>query len=149
VVGLIDFLISFLFLGILMLFYGVFPDWRILFLPIFIFMAIAASLGAGYLVAALMVKYRDFKIIVPFVVQFGLYISPVGFTSDIVPEKWQLLFSLNPMAAIIDGFRWALLRGQSPLYVPGLVLSTGIVCLLFWFGISYFRRVERSFADVI
>lgn len=99
--------------------------------------------------SALNVKYRDFRYIVPFIVQFGLYISPVGFSSSIVPEQWRLLYSLNPIVGVIDGFRWAILGGEAKLYWPGFTLSVGLVVLLFLSGIWYFRRMERSFADVI
>jgi len=100
-------------------------------------------------VAALNVKYRDFKYIVPFVVQFGLYISPVGFSSNIVPQKWKLLYSINPMVGIIDGFRWSILRGNSEIYLPGMLLSIGIVVLMLILSIRYFRKVEKTFADII
>jgi lipopolysaccharide transport system permease protein len=149
VVGFIDFLISGVFLVALMLWYRFLPDWRILTLPLFILIAVAASLGAGFLIAALTVEYRDFRFIVPFIVQFGLYISPVGFSSGIVPEKYRLLYSLNPMVGVIDGFRWALLRGQSQLYLPGFYLSLGLVILILILGIWYFRKTEKTFADVI
>ena len=111
--------------------------------------AFAASIGAGLWSASLNVQYRDFRYIVPFVVQFGLYISPVGFSSGIVPERWRLLYSLNPMVGVIDGFRWAILGGESSLYLPGFALSLGLVGLMFFSGIWYFRKMERTFADVI
>ena len=117
--------------------------------PLFILIALAASLGSGFFIAALTVEYRDFRFIVPFIVQFGLYISPVGFSSAIVPDKWRLLYSLNPMVGAIDGFRWALLRGQSDLYLPGFYLSLFVVVLMLLTGIWYFRRTEKTFADVI
>ena len=107
------------------------------------------SLGAGTWAAALTIKYRDFRVIIPFVVQFGLYISPVGFLSTVVPEKWRLVYSLNPMVGVIDGFRWSIMGGQNTLYWPGLALSAGGTALLVVTGIWYFRRTERTFADVI
>jgi lipopolysaccharide transport system permease protein len=116
---------------------------------LFILIAFAAAIGAGLWLAALNVEYRDFRYIVPFIVQFGLYISPVGFTSKIVPEQWRLLYSLNPMVGVIDGFRWAILGGESNIYLPGFVLSVGIVALILISGIWYFRRMERTFADTI
>ena len=119
IVGLVDFLISFFILCLLMALYGYMPDWRILTLPLFLVLALAAAMGVGIWLAALNVKYRDFGYIVPFMVQFGLYISPVGYSSTLVPEKWRLLYSLNPMVGVIDGFRWALLGGESRLYPPG------------------------------
>ena len=125
------------------------PDWRILTLPFFILIASAASMGAGLWLAALTVKYRDFRFVVPFIIQFGLYISPVGFSSNIVPEQWRLLYSINPMVGVIDGFRWAILGGEANIYMPSFLLSVGLVFLLLWSGIWYFRKMERTFADVI
>ena len=108
-----------------------------------------ASFGIGLWLCALNVEYRDFRYIVPFVVQFGLYISPVGFSSTIVPEKWRLLYSLNPMVGVIDGFRWSLLRGESPLAISSLLSSISITIVLCASGAWYFRRTEKTFADVI
>ena len=125
------------------------PSWRILTLPLFIGIAFAASMGAGLWLASLNVQYRDFRFIVPFIVQFGLYISPVGFSSSIVPEQWRFIYSLNPMVGVIDGFRWAILGGESKLYLPGFILSMMLVVLLLLSGIWYFRKMERTFADVI
>jgi lipopolysaccharide transport system permease protein len=149
VVGLVDFLISFVFLFALMAWYHFAPDWRMLFLPLFTLVTVAISLGAGLFIAALNVKYRDFRFIVPFIVQFGLYVTPVGFNTAIVPEKWRLLYSLNPLVGVIDGFRWAILRGQTPLDLPSFFLSLAIVIAMLFFGIWYFRKTERTFADVI
>ncbi|MBW4636977.1 MAG: ABC transporter permease [Gloeocapsa sp. UFS-A4-WI-NPMV-4B04] len=149
IVSFVDFLVSGMILLALMAWYNFVPDWRILTLPLFILIAFAAAIGAGLWLAALNVEYRDFRYIVPFIVQFGLYISPVGFTSKIVPEQWRLLYSLNPMVGVIDGFRWAILGGESNIYLPGFVLSVGIVALLLISGIWYFRRMERTFADTI
>ena len=149
IVGFVDFLISGVILVGLMLWYGFAPDWRVLTLPAFIFIAFAAAMGAGLWVAALNVKYRDFRYIVPFVVSLGLYISPVGFSSSIVPESWRLLYSINPMVGVIDGFRWAILGGNTPLYWPGLSLSIVLVSLILVTGVMYFRKTERTFADVI
>lgn len=149
IVNLIDFFISFIILVGLMIWYQFIPGWTILYLPFFLLLAFIASLSAGLFVAALNVKYRDFKYIVPFVVQFGLYISPVGFSSNIVPQKWKLLYSLNPMVGIIDGFRWSILRGNSQIYLPGMLLSIGMVILILIFSIRYFRKMEKTFADII
>jgi lipopolysaccharide transport system permease protein len=149
VVSFVDFMISGMILLALMAWYNFIPSWRILTLPVFIGIAFAASMGAGLWLASLNVKYRDFRYIVPFIVQFGLYISPVGFSSSIVPEKWRLLYSLNPIVGVIDGFRWAILGGESKLYLPGFFLSLGLVFLIFFTGIWYFRKTERTFADVI
>lgn len=149
IVSFVDFLISGIILLGLMAWYNFVPSWRILTLPAFIFIAFIASMGAGLWLAALNVKYRDFRYVVPFIAQFGLYISPVGFSSSIVPEKWRLLYSLNPMVGVIDGFRWAILGDETQIYLPGFILSTGLVILLLFSGIWYFRKTERSFADVI
>jgi lipopolysaccharide transport system permease protein len=149
IVSFVDFMISGMILLGLMAWYNFVPDWRILTLPLFILIAFAASMGAGLWLAALTVEYRDFRYVVPFIVQFGLYISPVGFSSKIVPEQWRLLYSLNPMVAVIDGFRWAILGGESQIYLPGFALSLVIVVLLLGSGIWYFRKMERTFADVI
>ncbi len=149
VVSFVDFMISGIILLGLMAWYNYVPSWRILMLPVFIAIAFAASVGSGLWLASFNVKYRDFRYIVPFVVQFGLYISPVGFSSSIVPEKWRFLYSLNPMVGVIDGFRWSILGGESKLYWPGFLLSLGLVFLLLITGIAYFRKMERTFADVI
>lgn len=149
ITNLVDFIISFAILAGLMAWYGYLPDWHLLCLPLFVLMAVVAALGAGLWIAALNVRYRDFRYVVPFVVQIGLYVSPVGFSSAIVPEQWRLLYSLNPMVGVIDGFRWAILRGEAQLFLPGLLLSLMLTVLIFLSGIRYFRRTERSFADVI
>jgi lipopolysaccharide transport system permease protein len=149
IVGLIDFMISFVILMLLMIGYDYPPSWRILVLPGFLLLALATALGAGIWLAALNVKYRDFRYIVPFMVQFGIYVSPVGFSSSVVPEKYRLLYSLNPMVGVIDGFRWALLGGKTSLYLPGFASSVGLTLLLLWAGLHYFRKMERTFADVI
>jgi lipopolysaccharide transport system permease protein len=149
ITSFVDFLISGIILLGLMAWYNFIPDWRILTLPFFISIAFAAAMGAGLWLAALNVEYRDFRYIVPFIVQFGLYISPVGFSSNIVPEQWRLLYSLNPMVGVIDGFRWAILGDSTQIYLPGFLLSLGLVAVLLISGIWYFRRMERSFADVI
>jgi lipopolysaccharide transport system permease protein len=149
IVSFVDFMVSGIILLGLMAWYNFIPDWRILTLPLFILVAILTSMGAGLWLAALTVEYRDFRFVVPFIVQFGLYISPVGFSSSIVPEQWRLIYSLNPMVGVIDGFRWAILGGDAQLYMPGFILSLSLVFLLLWSGIWYFRRMEKTFADVI
>src|SRR5439155_10248015 len=108
-----------------------------------------AGLGPGLWLTALNVKYRDVRYIIPFLVQLGLYVSPVGYSSSIIPEQWRLLYSLNPMVGIIDGFRWCILGSQSQLYLPGLLLSIGITGFLLWLGIRQFRKMEKSFADLM
>ncbi len=149
IVSFVDLLISAALLGVLMALYRFAPSGRILFIPAFVLLAGGAAAGAGLWLAALNVKYRDFRYIVPFIVQFGTYISPVGFTSDIVPARWRLIYSINPMVGVIDGFRWAILGRNFELYLPGLVMSVvATVCLLVG-AIWYFRRTEKTFADVI
>ena len=149
ITGLVDLLISAVLLGGLMIWFRFLPDWRLLTLPLFTLMAFLAALGPGLLVTALNVKYRDFRYVIPFIVQFGLFISPVGFSSDVIPENWRLIYSLNPVVGIIDGFRWAICRGASPIYVPGFILSLVIIVFSLWLGVSYFRKTEKGFADVI
>lgn len=149
VVAFVDFLISLCILVALMAWYWFVPDWRILVLPVFVLWAFAASLGPSLWITSLNVKYRDFRFIIPFVVQLGLYVSPVGFSSIIVPEKWRLLYSLNPMVGVIDGFRWCILRGQGDLYAPGLLVGVAITAFFLWFGVRQFRKTEKSFADLI
>ncbi|BAQ65234.1 ABC transporter permease [Geminocystis sp. NIES-3709] len=149
VVSFVDFMISGMILIGLMAWYNFVPTWRILTLPIFILIAFAVSMGAGLWLSALNVQYRDFRYVVPFIVQFGLYVSPVGFTSNIVPEKWRLLYSLNPMVGVIDGFRWAILGGEYQLHLVGFFVSLFLVVFLLVSGIQFFRKMERTFADVI
>jgi len=149
ITSFVDFLISGVILVGLMLWYQFVPGWRLLTLPLFIVIAFAAAMGIGLWLTALNVKYRDFRYIVPFIVQFGLYISPVGFSSNIVPEKWRLLYSLNPMVGVIDGFRWAILGGDVRIFWPGFLISNGLVLLFLVTGIWYFRKTEKTFADVI
>jgi lipopolysaccharide transport system permease protein len=149
IVSFVDFLVSTVILVGLMIWYEFAPNMRMLTLPLFMLVAFAAAMGAGLWIAALNVKYRDFRIIVPFVVQFGLYISPVGFSSIVVPEQWRLLYSLNPMVGVIDGFRWAILGGDTQFYWPGFMLSLSFVLAMLVTGIAYFRSVEKTFADVI
>jgi len=145
----VDFLISFIILIGMMAYYQFAPGWRMLLLPAFTVLALMASLGPGLWITALNVKYRDFRYIIPFVVQFGLYVSPVGFSSNNVPEHWRLIFSLNPMVGVIDGFRWCILGGNSPLYVPGFLLGIAIIAFFLYLGLSRFRKMEKKFADLI
>ncbi|MGZ8144993.1 MAG: ABC transporter permease [Methylosarcina sp.] len=148
-VNLIDFLISFVFLIGLMIWYRFLPSPHILLLPLFLFQAGITALGLGYLIAALNVKYRDFRVVIPFLVQMGLYISPIGYSSRIIPEQWRLAYSANPMVGVIDGFRWMINSGETTLYLPGLCLSVGISLLFFLTGFGYFMKTERQFADTI
>jgi lipopolysaccharide transport system permease protein len=112
-------------------------------------MGFFASVGPALWITALNVKYRDFRYIIPFIVQFGLYVSPVGFSSSVVPQQWRLLYSLNPLVGVIDGFRWSIFRGESELYVPGLLASIAVTAFFLWFGVYQFRKTEKSFADLI
>jgi len=149
IISLADFLVSAVIMAALMAWYGYLPSANILLLPLFIGMTFAIAFGAGLWIAALMVKYRDFRFIVPFIVQFGLYVSPVGFYSNVVPAQWRLLYSLNPMVGVIDGFRWAILGGEHTIYLPGFLLSLGVLSALLGTGMWYFRKTERAFADII
>ncbi len=148
-VAFVDFLISFAILVGLMIWYQFMPSWQILLLPAFAAVAFMASFGIGVWITALNVKYRDFRYVIPFIVQLGLYVSPVGFSSSIVPEQWRLVYSLNPMVGVIDGFRWCLLGGESQIYWPGLWLSLAVTVFFVWLGIRQFRKMEKSFADLI
>lgn len=149
IASLIDFVISLVIMAAIMLWYGYLPDWRIVTLPLFLLLALLPVAGAGLLFSALNVKYRDFRYVVPFILQFGLYVSPVGFASSIVPEKWRLVYALNPMVGVIDGFRWAFLRGSVELYWAGIVFSTALSLALLVTGLWFFRKTERILADVI
>ena len=153
IVSLVDFAISFGLLALLMIFYHVWPTWHLLALPFFTLLALIASTGAGLWLAALNVEYRDFRYVVPFFVQLGLYVSPVGFSSSLVRDKLGetvfVLYSLNPMVGVVDGFRWAISGGATPVFVPGLIASFSVMSLLLVSGVWYFRRMERTFADVI
>jgi lipopolysaccharide transport system permease protein len=149
VVAFVDFLVSFAILVGMMAWYRFLPGWQIALLPAFILFAFVASIGPGLWVTALNVKYRDFRYVIPFIVQLGLYVSPVGFSAKVVPEQWQLLYSLNPMVGVIDGFRWCLLGGQSGLFLPGLAIGAAVAGFFLWFGVRRFRKTEASFADLI
>lgn len=149
ITSLVDFLISFVLLVALMAWYRYLPDWRVVTLPLFVALAFTLAMGAGLWLCALTVEYRDFRHVVPFIMQFGLYVSPVGFSSGIVPEEWRWLYNLNPMVGVIEGFRWALLRGEAPLAWPVVLNSVLLAALVCATGVRYFRKMERTFADVI
>jgi lipopolysaccharide transport system permease protein len=149
ITSFVDFLISATFLVVLMFWYHRTPSLAVLFLPFFVLLVFGASFGFGLWIAALTVEYRDFRFIVPFIAQFGLYVSPVGFQSGVVPDRFRFLYSLNPMVGIIDGCRWCLLGSQTGVYVPGIVIAVIDVILLIASGIWYFRKTEQGFADVI
>lgn len=148
-VSLLDFLISCVLLAVLMVWYSYFPGWRILALPFYVGLVVMLSLGAGLFIAALNVKYRDFRYVIPFVAQFGLYISPVGFSSSIVPEGWRLFYSLNPMVGVIDGVRWAISSTPLPFPLLSTLISVIVAVLLLAAGVFYFRRTERELADLL
>ena len=149
IVCFVDFLISAAILVALFIWYGVVPDWRIVALPGFILLAVMSILGLGLWLAILNVKYRDFRYVVPFIVQLGLFISPVGFSSSVVDDNWRMVYSLNPMVQVIEGFRWSLLRGDGYVSIEGLALSVGLLVPLLVGGLWYFRKSERTFADVL
>jgi lipopolysaccharide transport system permease protein len=149
VVAFVDFLISLCLLIALMGWYRFWPDWRLSILPFFALLAVVVSIGPAVWISSLNVKYRDFRYVVPFVVQIGLYVSPVGFSSSLVPAQWRVFYSLNPMVGVIDGFRWCLLRGQSELFLPGLVVGMSVAAFFLWFGVRQFRKTEQNFADLI
>jgi lipopolysaccharide transport system permease protein len=150
ITSFVDFLISFVLLLVLMAYYQYMPTWKILFLPIYIALSFLTAFGLGLYLTALNVKYRDFRYIIPFIVQFGLYISPVGFSSSVIPDKWKTLYYLNPMVSIIDGFRWCIIRDSTtdPLSIYALfsVLMSVIILLI---AIRQFRKMEKTFADLI
>ncbi len=149
IVALVDFAINIVILIAIMAWYGFMPNWQIVFLPFFVVLALLASLGPALFITALNVKYRDFRFVIPFVVQFGLYVSPVGFSSALVPDTWRFWYSLNPVVGVIDGFRWCLLGGESQLYMPGFLVSLAVVSAMLWLGVRYFRKTEKTFADLI
>lgn len=148
-VGFVDLAIGFGILSLMMVWYHFLPSLQIVLLPAFVLLAFLAALGPSLWITALNVKYRDFRYVIPFILQLGIYVSPVGFSSRVVPAKWKLLYSLNPMVGVIDGFRWCILGSDSPLYVPGLLLSTIVISVFLWIGVVYFRKTERFFADII
>jgi lipopolysaccharide transport system permease protein len=158
ITSFVDFLITVGLMALMMAWYHFLPDWRVFTVPLFVALAFGASFGIGLWLCALNVEYRDFRYIVPFIVQFGFFLSPVGYSSARVPTTWlwhglnipaRLIYSLNPMVGVIDGFRWALLRGTTVLWWPSILTSIILTIVLCASGIWYFRKMERSFADVI
>lgn len=149
IVAIVDFLFSFAIFLVMMLVFWYPPSWNILLLPVFIAYAVAVAFGPAMLLASLNVRYRDFRFIVPFLIQFGLYVSPVGFSTEVVPQEWRLLYSLNPAVSAIDGFRWCLLGNEAAIYWPGFLTGIAVTTFFLWFGYTRFRRTERSFADFI
>jgi len=149
IVAFVDMLISLALMVVVMVYYQFAPSWQIIFLPLFAALTVLASLGPGLYITALNVKYRDFRYVIPFIAQFGMYVSPVGFSSNVIPDEWRLVYSLNPIVGVIDGFRWCLLAGEAELNWQSLSISLTAVALLLWLGIRKFRSMERSFADII
>jgi len=153
IVTMVDFLISFFLMVATMVWYQYVPPVQVFLLPFFIIMAFLTALGPGLIITALTVKYRDFRYIIPFITQFGIFISPVAYNSSLISDKYgeggRLLYSINPVAGVIDGFRWAILGGKNEIYLPGFLLSIATTALLLVIGIRYFRSTERTFADVI
>ena len=149
IVAFIDFFISFIILGVIMAWYRFIPSWKIIFIPLFLLMTFLIAFGLGLILSALNVKYRDFRQVVPFIVSVGLYVSPVGFSSDVIPQKWKLLYSINPMVGIIDGFRWCIIGQEMNIYKPGFIISIILTFLILIIGIIYFRKTEKTFADRI
>ena len=149
IVSLVDFGISFILLAVTMVIYRFVPSWKMVFIPLFLLLAVIFSLGMGFLFSSLNVKYRDFRYVIPFIVQFGMYISPVGFSSSVVPDRWRFLYSINPMVGVIDGFRWAIIGKGVSFYWPGFILSIALTFLIAIWGFWYFRKTEKTFADRI
>ena len=149
IVSILDFIIACVILAGLMLWFAFVPNWRVITIPIFFSLAVFISIGVGVWLAALNVRYRDFRFVVPFLIQVGTYLSPVGFTSSIVPGRWRWVYSLNPMVGVIDGFRWAILGPTFNLYLPSLGISVVVAAVLFTLSVSYFRKTERALADIV
>jgi lipopolysaccharide transport system permease protein len=148
-VGLTDFTLSSLVLVAMMLFFHVIPGWGVLVVPFLILFVLLSILSLGVWAAALVVRFRDIRMILPFIIQLGTYISPVGYSSRLVPEKWHALYYLNPMAIVIEGFRWALLGIPVTFSGWSVLLSVMLVILLLCTGYLYFRQVERTVADIV
>lgn len=145
----VDFLIALVLLAALMVWYRFAPGAHILWFPCFVLLALACAVGAGLWASALMVQYRDVRFLIPFAIQFGLYLSPIGIKTKLVPEEWRFFYSMNPLVGIVDGFRWSILGGDNPIYPATLTLSIFVTIALLLSGVWYFRRTERFFADVI
>jgi lipopolysaccharide transport system permease protein len=148
-VALVDFMISFCLLLALMLWYHFPPGSHLLLLPVFLLLATVVATGPSLWVTALNVKYRDFRYVIPVIVQLGLYLSPVGFSSSVIPHKWRLLYSANPIVGVIDGFRWCIIGSRSRIYAPGMAISIVVSFAFLWLGVWQFRKMESTFADLI
>ena len=149
ITDIIDFVVSSAILLVLMVYYQFYPTWNIVMIPFFLIIALITALGIGLYITSMNVKFRDFRYVIPFIMQFGLYISPVGFSSNVIPDKYRFWYSLNPMVGVIDGFRWAILGDGSQPYWPGFILSLFVMFFFLWLGIRTFRRMEKTFADMI
>lgn len=147
ITSLVDFGITFGIMLLMFAWYRYVPSWHIVFLPLFLLLVFTCAFGIGLFLTAVNVKYRDFRYIIPFIVQFGLYVSPVAFNSFIVDEKWRMVYSLNPMVGVIDGFRWCFF--DDPMHWRSFLVSVAMTIFFLWYGIYYFRKMERSFADNI
>ncbi len=153
VVAFVDFAISFVLLLGMMIIYQFVPPWQIIFIPAFVALCFLTSLGPGLWITSLNVKYRDFRYVIPFIIQFGLYLTPVGFTKDVIlakiPENLHFVYNMNPMVGVIDGFRWCILGGPPPFLEPAFLIGIGVTIFLLWLGIRQFRKMEKTFADLI
>ena len=153
VVAFVDFAISFVLLLGMMVIYQFVPPWQIIFIPVFIVLCFLTSLGPGLWITSLNVKYRDFRYVIPFIIQFGLYLTPVGFTKEVIlakiPENLHFVYNMNPMVGVIDGFRWCILGGPPPFLEPAFLIGIGVTIFLLWLGIRQFRKMEKTFADLI
>ena len=153
VVALVDFAISFVLLLGMMVIYQFVPPWQIIFIPVFVALCFLTSLGPGLWITSLNVKYRDFRYVIPFIIQFGLYLTPVGFTKDVIlakiPENLHFVYNMNPMVGVIDGFRWCILGGPPPFLEPAFLIGIGVTIFMLWLGIRQFRKMEKTFADLI
>ena len=153
VVAFVDFAISFVLLLGMIVIYQFVPPWQIIFIPAFVALCFLTSLGPGLWITSLNVKYRDFRYVIPFIIQFGLYLTPVGFTKEVIlakiPENLHFVYNMNPMVGVIDGFRWCILGGPPPFLEPAFLIGIGVTIFMLWLGIRQFRRMEKTFADLI
>ncbi|MDD5260461.1 MAG: ABC transporter permease [Methylacidiphilales bacterium] len=149
ITSLVEFCIGAVLFVVLMAWYGIAPTWRLLALPFFFGLALVSSAGFGVWLSALTVKYRDFRYVVPFVLRLAMFASPIGYCSDVIPDKWRLVYSLNPLVQVIDGFRWSILQGRTEVYLPGLLLSSVLMLAILLGGLWFFRHFEKNLADII
>jgi lipopolysaccharide transport system permease protein len=147
--SIVDSFVTLVMLAILLAWYRIPISATVVWIPFFMALCVGVALSGGILFAALFVRYRDVRHLLPFIVQLGLYLSPVGFSSANIPERWRFLYSLNPMVGVIDGFRWAIFGGRNPIYLPALAISISLTVIVLLFALVYFRTTERMFADII